>query len=62
MLKFNTPSSAEDRKTEAQREGITDDYLEQFILLLPAGKTPKRKAQPSDSNSISRNLTGCYNL
>jgi len=47
------PSSAEDRKIEAQREGITDDYLEQFIFLLPAGKTPKREAQPSDSNSTS---------
>ena len=56
------PSSAEDRKTEVQREGITDDYLEQLILLLPAGQTPKRKAQPSDSNSVSPNLTECYNL
>ena len=49
------PSSAEDRKIEAQREGITDDCLEQFIFLLPAGQTPKRKAQPSDSNTTSRN-------
>jgi hypothetical protein len=39
-------------------EGITDNYLQQFIFLFPAFQTLKRKAQLSDSNSTSRNLTG----
>jgi hypothetical protein len=42
------PSSVEDGKIEAQRDGITGDCLEQFIFLLSADQTTKRKAQPSD--------------